>query len=79
MNFLEFLKDNGINIEDFESRLIKWDTVIYEEEPHFWTIAAFNWGKQPEKRGFWFGLHIEWFKICKNGVVCYGKDFPRVS
>ena len=77
-SFRKFLKDNGIEIEDFESRLFQWNYEMEEDEPRFWIMDAFEWKKQPEGFDFWFKLHYKWFDICNTQEVKYGGEFPRL-
>ena len=65
--FISFLKDNGIDIEDFEARIFRHGDKIYKEDPEFWIFDAFNWDEQPEGPDFWIELHEEWAEICKEG------------
>ena len=69
VSFLKFLKDNGINIEDFESRLFKWKYEIEENKPCRWICRAFNWINQKEKSKFWADLHYKWIDIYKKEEV----------
>ena len=73
VNFLQFLKDNGIH--DFESRL---EEEVNEEVPEDWIADAFYWRKQCEGYWFWADLHKKWLKICEKQEVTYGKAFPEV-
>ena len=78
-NFVEFLKANEIEIEDFESRLFEWEYEIDENQPTDWIAGAFDWDEQPEDKGFWWVLHNKWIEICDSEEVNYGKEFPTIS
>ena len=78
-NFVKFLKTNGVEIKDFESRLFDWEYEIDKNQTSDWIAGAFDWDDQPEDRGFWWDLHNEWIEICNTQETEYGKEFPTIS
>ena len=76
--FTTFLKRNGVDINEFESKLNNkgWGYYITEDMPQRWLIFAFDWG---EKHNFYEKLNKKWIKtFIKNcEKIEYGKEFPN--
>ena len=68
ISFVDFLKNNGVHIEDFEKKLTR---TIKEDEPENWTNC------KSESMTFWKMIDINWKTICEKNKVTYGKEFPK--